>query len=291
MGRHSAADTLGHYDKSFSGWGGFTFFIGLLPAAYTFAALGMISSMAEECRDPAVDLPKALSLCIPIAGVAGLFFILPICATLPPLKDILNAPAAQGLPYIFHVVMGSPGGGLALMFFILGVAVFCSISITCAASRCTWAFARDKAIPFHSIWAKVSRDGVPINALALLTIVQMLLGLINLGSAVAFTAFASVGTISLAASYAIPIVVSIFQGRRAVSGARFGWPSPLGWTINVIAVLWVSFQLILFSMPTALPVALDTMNWASVVFAGFMFISAIYYIVFARKGKLLSSTF
>lgn len=54
VGRHSAADTLGAYDKSLSGWGGFSFFIGLLPAAYTYAAVGMISSMAEEVRDPAV---------------------------------------------------------------------------------------------------------------------------------------------------------------------------------------------------------------------------------------------
>lgn len=52
VGRHSAAYTLGHYDTTLSGWGGFTFFIGLLPAAYTFSAIGMISSMAEEVNDP-----------------------------------------------------------------------------------------------------------------------------------------------------------------------------------------------------------------------------------------------
>jgi amino acid transporter len=54
VGRHSAADTLGYYDTSISGWGGFSFFIGLLPAAYTYAAVGMIASMAEEVRDATV---------------------------------------------------------------------------------------------------------------------------------------------------------------------------------------------------------------------------------------------
>jgi amino acid transporter len=73
VGRHSAAYALGHYDQSFAGWGGFTFFIGLLPAAYTFSAIGMISAMAEECSDPAVKVPKAISLCVPIGGIAGLF--------------------------------------------------------------------------------------------------------------------------------------------------------------------------------------------------------------------------
>jgi len=70
-GRHSAAYTLGHYDTSFAGYGSFTFFIGLLPSAYTFSAIGMISAMAEECADPAVKVPWALSLCVPIGGFAG----------------------------------------------------------------------------------------------------------------------------------------------------------------------------------------------------------------------------
>lgn len=81
VGRHTASEALAQYNKSFSGWGNFTFFIGLLPAAYTFSAIGMITSMAEEVRDPSKDVPWALSLVVPIAGVAGLFFILPICFT------------------------------------------------------------------------------------------------------------------------------------------------------------------------------------------------------------------
>ncbi len=289
-GRHSAAYTLGHYDKALSGYGGFSWFIGLLPAAYTFAALGLISSMAEECRDPAVDLPKALSLCIPIAGVAGLFFIVPICATLPPLLDIIQlAPAGQAFPYVAHRVMGTPGGGLAVMFFALGVAVFCSISITVAASRCTFAFARDGAIPGHRLWARVNKDQTPVNALILLTVVQMLLGLINLGSTTAFTAFASVGTIALAAAYATPVLISMLQGRRAVSSARFGWPTALGWAVNIVTVLWVAFQLFLFSMPAALPVTVVTMNWCAPVFVGFLLLSAVYYVISARKGEWSSN--
>lgn len=142
FGRHSPAYSLGNYDTSLSGYGGFTFFIGLLPAAYTFSAIGMISSMAEECNDPAVRVPKAISLCIPVGGIAGLFFIIPICVTMPALEDIVNAPVGQALPYIFQTVMGTPGGGLGLTVLVLVITVFCSISITVAASRCTWAFAR-----------------------------------------------------------------------------------------------------------------------------------------------------
>jgi amino acid transporter len=145
---------LGHYDASLSGWGDFSFFIGLLPPSYTFSAIGMIASMADECPDSEVKLPQAISLCVPLAGSAGLFFILPICFTLPPLEDILQAPQGQALPYIFHTVMGSPAGGVGLMVLVLSITMFASISITVATSRTTWAFAREGALPLSRVWAR-----------------------------------------------------------------------------------------------------------------------------------------
>ncbi|ETI21205.1 hypothetical protein G647_07549 [Cladophialophora carrionii CBS 160.54] len=284
VGRHSASYALGHYDKSFSGWGGFTFFIGLLPAAYTFSAIGMISAMAEECANPTVKVPTAISLCVPVGGTAGLFFILPICFTLPPLEDVIAAPYGQALPYIFRTVMGTPGGGLGLMFLVLMITMFCSISITVAASRCTWAFARDDAMPLASVWSRVDeRLGVPLYALILTTVVQMLLGLIYLGSSSAFLAFVSVGVIALAVSYAIPIAISVVHRRKEVSTARWNCGPIIGPIANGVALCWISFEVVLFSMPSALPVTVVTMNYASVVFVGFMCISAVWYVVHARK--------
>ncbi|KAG9229843.1 amino acid/polyamine transporter I [Amylocarpus encephaloides] len=292
-GRHSAAYTLGHYDTSLSGWGGFTFFIGLLPAAYTFSAIGMISSMAEEVSNPATIVPKAIALSVPVGGTAGLFFILPICATMPALEDIILAPSGQALPYIFHTVMGTPGGGLGLTFLVLGVTAFCSISITVAASRCTWAFARDEAIPGSKVFAAVNESlGIPVNALALVTVVEMLLGLINLGSTSAFTAFVSVGVIALAVSYAIPIAISLFWDKRvAVNSAQWNCSTivgqrlggMLGIVCNVIALVWITFEVLLFSMPTVLPVTEMSMNYASVVLVGFGVIASAWYVGYARK--------
>ncbi|KAK5060115.1 hypothetical protein LTR84_009999 [Exophiala bonariae] len=283
-GRHSAGYALGHYDQSFSGWGGFTFFIGLLPAAYTFSAIGMISAMAEECQNPSIKVPRAIALCVPVGGLAGLFFILPICFTLPPLEDILLAPYGQALPYIFYRVMGTPGGGMGLMFLVLGITLFCSVSITVAASRCTWAFARDDAIPGARLFSKVNQTlGVPIWALTLTTVVQMLLGLIYLGSTSAFTAFISVGVMGLAVSYAIPIGISLWHRRKEVSTAPWNAGNTIGYAVNIVAILWIMFEMVIFSMPVALPVTEVTMNYASVVFVGFMTISAAWYVVYARK--------
>lgn len=181
--------------------------------------------------------------------------------------------------------MDSPGGGLGLTFLVLVITLFCSISITVAASRCTWAFARDNAIPLARLWSRVDeKHGTPIWALVLTTLIQLLLGLINLGSSSAFLAFVSVGVISLAVSYGIPIAISLFHRRRDVNMAQWTLGKTIGWPVNVVALLWIAFEAVLFSMPTVLPVTAASMNYAIVVFFGFMTLSAIWYAVYARKG-------
>lgn len=128
------------------------------------------------------------------------------------------------------------------------------------------------------------RHGTPIWALVLTTVVQLLLGLINLGSSSAFLAFVSVGVISLAVSYGIPIAISLTYRRLEVQMAHWKMPSAVGFAVNILAVAWIIFELVLFSLPTVLPVTAVSMNYAIVVFVGFMALSAIWYGIYARKG-------
>jgi len=288
-GRHDASYALGHYDTSFSGWGsGFTFFIGLLPPAYAFSAIGMVTSMTEECQEPEVEVSRSLVLCIPIGGLASLFFVLPLCFTLPPLEDILEAPYGQALPFIVTTVLGSQTAALVVMIMVLFVTLFCSIGITTAASRCTWAFSRDKALPLASVWTRTIADR-PVYALSLVTVVQMLLGLINLGSSSAFTAFASVGVIALSVGYLVPIAISLYTGRKEVAHARWSVGNAVGTVANVGAIAWILFEMVLFSMPAALPVTEVSMNYASVVLIGFASLSGIWYLFSGRKRKCIAS--
>lgn len=182
--------------------------------------------------------------------------------------------------------MDSPGGGLALTTLVLLITFCCSLSITVAASRCTWAFARDNALPGGAaFWARVHpRHGTPVRALALTTLVQLLLGLVNLGSSSAFLAFVSVGVVALAVSYGIPIAISLFHRRRDVDGAAWTLGRAVGWAVNVVALLWIAFETVLFSLPTVLPATAASMNYAIVVFFGFMALSAVWYAVYAHKG-------
>jgi len=140
--------------------------------------------------------------------------------------------------------------------------MFCAISISAASSRSTWAFARDKALPFHSYFSKVSPRFGPLNAFLLLTLVQLLLGLIYLGSTAAFNAFVGVAVMCLQASNSMPIFISLLDSRKSIeSGAEgFSLKGPWGWILNILAVTWTLFQIVLFSMPAVRPVTKTSMS-------------------------------
>ncbi|KAI3614804.1 hypothetical protein WG66_003353 [Moniliophthora roreri] len=250
-------------------------------SAYTYSAICMISSMAEEVHNPTVDLPRAMAWQVPIGMLSGIFFLLPILFTLPDIETLLEVPGGQPLGVMYTLIMGTRGGGFGMWFIIFGVGIFCAISISCAASRATWAFARDKALPFHRAFSHVHSSGTPLNAYLLSTTIQLLLGLIYLGSSTAFNAFVGVAVICLGASNGMTILISLMNGRKDMVDSPF----PLGkWGVplNTIAVLWVMFEIVLFCMPAVVPVTRVTMNYASVVFVGFGVISAGWYLISGR---------
>ncbi|KAL0952631.1 hypothetical protein HGRIS_006879 [Hohenbuehelia grisea] len=284
VGRHTAAYALGHFDASAAGWApGWAFFIGLLAVPYTYSAIGMIASMAEEVRNPTREVPLAIIWSIPLSTAIGLVFLLPIAFTLPDAATLLSVTSGQPSALMFELVMGSRAGGFGMWFIVFGVGIFCAVSICCAASRATWAFARDKALPFHKTFAHINQrfSGIPLNAFLLSTGVQLLLGLLYLGSSAAFNAFVGVAATCLGASYIMPIIISLGNGRRAMQGApfhlgRFGVP------LNAIAVVWDLLLIVIYSMPAVIPVTKTSMNYASAVFVGFGVISAVWYMISGR---------
>jgi hypothetical protein len=78
----------------------------------------------------------------------------------------------------------------------------------------------------------------------LVTVIQMLLGLINIGSSSAFIAFISVGVQALALSYFIPIAISLLTSRKEVSRAKWTLGKIAGPAVNVVALLWIAFELV-----------------------------------------------
>lgn len=243
--------------------------------------------MCEEVQHPATQVPKAMVATIVINLLAGLLFLIPLVFVIPDLAELIALPSGQPVPSIILSAVGSPGGAIGLLTPLMVLALLCGIGCTTASSRCTWAFARDGAIPGSKWWRQVNGtkalEGVPLNAMMLCMVIEILLGLIYFGSSAAFNAFSGIGVICLTLSYAVPIAVSLFGGRRQLATAEFRL-GPLGWFCNIVAVAWSLLAIPLFCMPSAIPVAAPTMNYASAVFFAFIVVSAVWYVIWGRKN-------
>lgn len=282
--RRDGEFVFAHYDASQSGWpAGWAFFVGLLQAAYTLTGYGMVASMCEEVQNPHREVPKAIVLSVVAAGITGLLYLIPLLFVLPKVQMLRNVASGQPIGLIFKIVTGSAGGGFGLLFLVLGIMLFAGIGSLTAASRCTYAFARDGAIPGFHLWRRVNKKlDVPVWAIILSAAVDCLLGLIYFGSTAAFNSFTGVATICLSASYGLPILISVVRGRKDVQNSGFSL-GKFGYTINVITIAWIFLAIALFCMPVTLPVSPTTMNYASVVFSAFGSISVIWYFIYARK--------
>jgi amino acid transporter len=241
--------------------------------------------MCEEVQSPATQVPKAMVATICINLVGGLLFLVPLMFVLPDLAMLVAIPSGQPTPTIIKSAVGSSVGAILLLLPLLVLAILCGTACTTASSRCTWAFARDGAIPGSKLWKTVNRSlDVPLNSVYLVLGVQILLGLIYFGSSTAFNAFSGVGVIALTISYAAPILVSVIEGRAQVTKhAKFKLGKGLGWFCNTVALAWSALAVPLFCMPAYIPVTSQTVNYAPVVFVGFTTMSAIWYWVWGRK--------
>ncbi|OAL01987.1 amino acid permease-like protein [Phaeosphaeriaceae sp. SRC1lsM3a] len=283
--KRNAKYVFTYYDASESGWpSGWAFFVGLLQAAYTLTGYGMVAAMCEEVAFPEREVPKAIVLSVAAAGVTGVIYLIPILFVLPDVKLLLEVANGQPIGLLFKTVTGSAAGGFGLLFLILGILFFAGTGALTAASRCTYAFARDGAIPGSRFWKKVDkRFDIPLGALILSTAVDCLLGLIYFGSSAAFNSFTGVATICLSTSYGMPILISVIRGRQAVKNSSFSL-GRFGYAINIAMICWICLAVVLFCMPVSLPVEAATMNYASVVFAGFAAISIAWYFIRGRKN-------
>ncbi|KAL8880822.1 MAG: hypothetical protein Q9198_001846 [Flavoplaca austrocitrina] len=284
-GRNDAAYVFGEFDPSNSGWpAGWSFCVGLLHAAYATSSTGMIISMCEEVQQPATQVPKAMVGTIVLNTIAGLLFLIPLVFVMPDQAELAALVSAQPTPVIIKSAIGSSGGTIALLLPLLVLALFCGIGCTTASSRCTWAFARDGAIPGSKWWKQVNpKLDVPLNAMMMIMVVELALGLIYFGSSAAFNAFSGVGVICLTLSYACPILMNVITGRKQIALGNFHL-GKLGWFCNIVALCWSALALPLFCMPTAIPVAPEYMNYASVVFFAFFVVATAWYFVWGKKN-------
>lgn len=149
----------------------------------------------------------------------------------------------------------------------------------------------------------------PLRAIWFTTIVGIIPGLLDLASPIAANAIFALTAMALDLSYIIPIfllvnisppycnlLLTVIEPNLEYVRRRYyrnhpevlfkpgpfymgdGW---LGWSANIICILWTLFVCVLFSLPTIRPVTPDNMNYAAVITCGVVILSGyVFYVSF-----------
>ena len=208
---------------------------------------------------------------------AGYALLLGLCAAVPDLG------AAGGyINPVLYILESRLGFILGTLFFLIAVGAqfFCGMSSITTNSRMVYAFSRDDAVPGSKRWHKLDKNRTPRNAIIFSAVCAFILALPSVLSYVAYIAVTSIAVIGLYISYILPIILRLFSKEFKPGPWTLGkWSKPVG----IISTLWVVFIAVLFMLPSAKPVTLQSFNYTPVVVIGATVILIVTWLGGAKK--------
>jgi choline transport protein len=219
-------------------------------------------------------------------GAMALGFMICVLYCLGDLETALTTPTGYPIIQVIYGATQSKAVTNVFMAFIIFNGMVAMFSSLASVSRLTWAFASDNGLPFSAFFGEVHPTlRVPLNSLALVAIIIILLQLVNIGSSTALFAILGVSTIGLYLSYILPVVFIILAKLRGdnVQYGPFKMGRWFGLAVNVFAVVYGIFVTIWLPFPPYLPVTSTNMNYAGPIIGGVLIFTLLDYIISGRK--------
>ena len=264
--------------------------LGFLLTQYTITGFDASAHLSEETQGAAEGAAKGIWRSIFYSAVGGYILLLAFVFAVQDPQGVSDGFGAvdvifgQALPEGWHflILLISTAGQL-----------FCTTACLTSASRMTFAFSRDGAIPGSGWLSTVNaKTKIPANAVAFVAVIGILITLPALksigGVPVAFYAVVSVAVIGLYLSFLIPIFLrwrigDDFEAGSWTNGAKYKWMNPIA--VAEIAIISVYF--ILPFTPAGVPFsdefAWSSVNYAPVLTIGTLLVLAIWWNVSAKK--------
>jgi len=251
--------------------------LGFLLTQYTITGFDASANLSEETQGAHLSAAKGIWKSIFYSAVGGYMLLLAFLygATKP---DIVSS---------FDLAINPFGGGSAIsiiynsltpaMFKLVLVIctagqLFCATACLTSCSRMLFAFSRDGAVPGHQHWARVNKNGVPVNAVLVSALIGLMITLPALwksprGIPTAFYAVVSIGVIGLYLAFLIPIWLRWRAGDKFnpgewTLGSKYKWMN----LIAIVEILVISFYFIMPIEPAAVP-GNKNFTWVAVNYA------------------------
>jgi amino acid transporter len=269
--------------------------LGFLLTMYTITGYDASAHLSEETHGAADSAAKGVWRSVFYSAVIGWMVLLAI--TFAAIKPGAMTAQATAIP-IFESALSTAAAKAVILISTVGQ-LFCGMACVTSASRMTFAFSRDGAVPGHNLWRRLGSNKTPTWAVLFVVVFAIIVTIPayfpnSTGYPVAFFAVTSVSVIGLYIAYTIPVFLRWKMGDRFepgpwTLGKKYKW-------VNLVAVVWVALCVIIFCLPfTPAGVFWDHgLNWSSVNYAplvviGVMLAVTIWYAGWARhtfKGPI-----
>ncbi|KAF8961614.1 amino acid/polyamine transporter I [Flammula alnicola] len=257
------------------GWpNGYAFILSFLAPLWTIGSFDSSVHISEEASNAAVAVPWAIVSAIGIAGLLGWAINMSLAFCMgSDLQSLIDS--SQPMAQIFFNSFGQKPT-LAIWAIVVIVQYMMGSSMLLAASRQTFAFSRDKALPFSGwLYRMNSYTETPVNTVWFDAILAIALGLLVFAGNQAINAVFALSVTGLYYAYSVPIAVRFIGDNDFKPG-----PFNLGifsLPVGVIAVLFMGFMSVVFLFPSTPQTSTPDMNYTVAVFGGVMALSIIYY--------------
>jgi amino acid transporter len=252
------------------------FVLGLLQAQWTYTGYDASAHVAEETILARLNSAWGVFLSVAVSFVVGYLMLLVLTLHIP---DIAATIAAANSPPVLYIVYENLGTFSAnVIAIIIGGAMWlCGLSSITSMSRMWFAFARDGGMPGHTWISRIHPEWhTPVWAIIITCTLAVLLTVY----AALYSVVVALSTTALYLAYAIPIYLNVRNKMRR--RGEYTMPHTAPWSLgrwgvllNWVAILWVVFITVLFSIPPN-----ELAGWSILLLGVFM---VLYWHVDAKK--------
>src|SRR6478752_5904786 len=275
--------------------------VAVLAPVYIFYGFESAGDIAEETKDAGRQIPKAMRHALIWGGVTSLILTGALLIAMPKTDPIGATVSGGGVPFI----LGQLSSGMQDFLLILIIFAFfsCGTSVQGAGSRLAFSFGRDGALPASDWISRVNaRFRTPVNALLTGAVISLLfvflvyyspshnvdLGFITYPANInALLLLVSFGVSGIYLSFLLTVIGAMIARRRGwvpEGSFRLGkW----GWTVSIIAALYLGLMLLNVVVPTGLTSGRGLFNydWLTLLVMVIIAVVGAIYFFIARPDR------
>jgi amino acid transporter len=277
------------------GWGWLLFVlpISAILTQYTITGYDASAHLSEETKSAANAAAKGIWQSIFYSAIGGWILLLSFLFAVNNADEVSAKGGAVAT--IFSQALDTKWAAIVLFISTAGQ-FFCTTACQTSASRMLFAFSRDRAVPGHQLWSRLSSNRVPANGVIVTAVIAATITLpalveVDINGApvpVAFFAVVSIGTVGLYLCFAVPIYYRWKVGEGFDRGSwnlrgHWKWMAPVAIAEIVITSIIALFPYSNTGMPWDPAFEWKYVNYTPILVGGTLLLLWIYWHASVKK--------